>query len=325
MPAAVGWSSMQIELHQLELRYDGLRAHDAARASRMRSSLATDGQQSPVLMLVSAHGFVLVDGYLRVAALKSIGRDLVDGCVIALGESDALIHGHRLDEVGRRSALEEGWLLDELVQHHGLRQVDLARRLGRSRSWVNRRIGLVAILPAVAQRAVREGSIAPQAAMKFLVPLSRDNSAACERIVTNLDRTTLSVRETGHLARGWRAASAEVRSRIEANPRLFLRATEPAAATRSPTDLVVRELSVVSGACARANRTLASTDVDGSRSALRLAFREASRVFSTLTERMTGCIDAGPEYADRDPSALPRRSRCAHDREDVEPVSELRS
>ena len=37
---------MQVELNELELRYAGLRVRDAARAARMRASLAADGQQS---------------------------------------------------------------------------------------------------------------------------------------------------------------------------------------------------------------------------------------------------------------------------------------
>ena len=101
---------MQVEMNELELRYAGLRVRDAARAARMRACLAADGQQSAVTVIAApvdaARRFVLIDGYLRVAALGAIGCDVVDAVVVELRESDALIMAHRLDEVGRRTALE---------------------------------------------------------------------------------------------------------------------------------------------------------------------------------------------------------------------------
>ncbi len=162
---------MQVEISDLTLRYAGLRVRDAARASRIRASLAAVGQQSAVTVIaadVDATGrFVLIDGYLRVAALRTLGRDVVDAVLVELRESDALIMAHRLDEVGRRTALEDGWLLDELMQHHGLKQDELSRRLSRSRSWVCRRLALVLALPEVAQSAVRVGRVPAQSAMKL--------------------------------------------------------------------------------------------------------------------------------------------------------------
>jgi ParB-like chromosome segregation protein Spo0J len=88
------------------LCYADLRVRDASRQARMRASLAADGQQSAVTVLATAsaapHRFVLVDGYLRVAALRALGRDVVDAVCLKLAESDALIMAHRLDAVGRR-------------------------------------------------------------------------------------------------------------------------------------------------------------------------------------------------------------------------------
>ena len=96
---------MQIELHELELRYTAIRVRDATRAARMRASLAADGQQSPVCVITASDScnsqrFVLIDGYLRVSAARALGLDLVQAVPLALSESDALIMAHRLDEVG---------------------------------------------------------------------------------------------------------------------------------------------------------------------------------------------------------------------------------
>src|SRR5215204_685047 len=108
---------MQIELPELELRYAALRIRDSGRAARMRASLAADGQQSPVSVIAAAEGdvprFVLIDGYLRVRAARALAQDLVQAVLLPMAEADALIMTHRLDEVGRRSALEDGWFLDD--------------------------------------------------------------------------------------------------------------------------------------------------------------------------------------------------------------------
>lgn len=121
---------MQIELQELELRYCALRVNDAARAARMRASLAAHGQQSPVAVIAADGGgdlrYVLIDGYVRVSAARTLAHDCVDAVLLALREPDALIMTHRLDEMGRRSALEEGWLLDELIIRHGLTVVSQA-------------------------------------------------------------------------------------------------------------------------------------------------------------------------------------------------------
>ncbi len=313
---------MQIELPELELRYAALRIVDAGRAARMRASLAADGQQSPVSVIASvegdAHRFVLIDGYQRVRAARALARDVIEAVLLPLAEADALIMAHRLDEVGRRSALEDGWLLDDLIVRHGLSQEELGKRLSRSRSWVSRRLSLVYLLPEVAQVAVRDGAVPAQAAMKYLVPLSRDKRDACERIVQHLDfgrQPAVTEREVGRLYIHWRRGDAEVRARIESDPRLFLRvdaATEPD--EKSDTQQLVDALNAISGLCMRARRRLVDGAVQASHARVRRAFREAQRSFTTLTELMTEEPDARPVHAHGDPSAVEGGSRSTHDR-----------
>jgi len=313
---------MQVELSELELRYAGLRVRDAGRTARMRASLAADGQQSAITVIAAAvgmHRYVLVDGYLRVAALRALGGDVATAVCVEVSEADALIMAHRLDEAGRRSALEDGWLLDELMHRHGLKQDELGKRLSRSRSWVCRRLALVLILPEAAQRAVRDGYMPAQAAMKYLVPLSRDNRASCERIVVNLGREPVTEREAQRLYTAWRTADAALRERIEQHPRLFLQADE---ATRdddkSDTELLVSDLNTISSVCFRARRRLTEGVVERRRRRLRMAFREAQRAFATLAELMSDEEnDARPVHANGDPAPVSGGPRVHQDRQDT--------
>ena len=112
---------MQLELHQLERKYAGLRIADPARRSQLVASLSTDGQQMPVVVVRTdrAERYVLIDGYQRVGALETLAKDHVDAVVVTMPEDMALAMTHRLQHSRRASALEEGWLLQELTTQYG--------------------------------------------------------------------------------------------------------------------------------------------------------------------------------------------------------------
>lgn len=66
---------MEIELHQLETKYAGLRIADRGRIGRLMAALCAHGQRQPVLVVRAGDPadavarYVLIDGYARVAAL----------------------------------------------------------------------------------------------------------------------------------------------------------------------------------------------------------------------------------------------------------------
>ena len=170
---------MDLEFHQLDLRYRDLRVSDPVREGRLLSSLAQSGQHVPALVVEGGDGrYVLIDGYRRVELLRRLGRDTVYAMVLSMDEPSALLFAYRLERSGRRSALEEGWLLKELGSVHGMGREALSRALLRSTSWISRRLGLVEVLPESVQHAVRAGCVPAHAAMKSLLPLARANKGA---------------------------------------------------------------------------------------------------------------------------------------------------
>jgi ParB/RepB/Spo0J family partition protein len=301
---------MQIEIRELELRYAGLRIVDPRRQARLESSLAREGQQSAVLVVKAEDGaLVLVDGYRRVAALQSLSRDVVEVALLPLEEAAALVEVWRLETARRRTALEDAWLLAELLERHGRSQVELARLLHRSKSWVSRRLSLVRALPESVQQAVRAGMVPPQGAMKSLVPLARGNAEHCERLVAALGREPVSVRQLGRLYATWRAGDDELRERLVSHPRLFLKADEAVSATQE-ADAGLRlaaELEAVAGMCGKVRRRVrdgafarANT---ASRATARRSWRETRLVFESLAELMEMEVErAGSGDPHRDPA-----------------------
>lgn len=182
---------MDLELHQLDRRYEALRTTSRERDSRVVASLARDGQQLPVVVIAAtdAGRYILVDGYKRVRGLHKLGQDLVRATCWDLPEPEALLLGRLMRAAEGESALEQAWLVRELQERFELSLEDLARRFGRSPSWVSRRLGLAATLPEAIQQLVRDGKLSPHAAMKHLLPLARANRAGAIALAQALARS----------------------------------------------------------------------------------------------------------------------------------------
>jgi hypothetical protein len=253
---------VDVDLHQLELRHDDLRIRDSARRRRLIASVAEIGQQVPVVVIGEGERLVLIDGYVRVEALRRLHRDTAVATTWPVSEPEALLQHRHLTASSRHTAIEDAWLLARL-RVHGLSFEDLARRLCRSKSWVSRRLALLEGFAAAAQAAVRAGIVPPQAAMKYLVPLARATRGHCEQLIAGLGATPVSVREVGALYQAWRRADAAGRQRLVADPLLFLRALAAAtsdADVDDPTAPLLKDLIALTGITWRARRRVHQGD-----------------------------------------------------------------
>jgi ParB/RepB/Spo0J family partition protein len=254
---------MDLEFHQLELRYEHLRVRRPDRERRLLASLAATGQQVPIVVVpveAQADRYQVIDGYKRVSALKRLGRDTVRATVWQLTEADALLLDRSIRASDGETALEEGWLLAELEARFGYSLDELACRFDRSTSWVSRRLALVELLPDSIQRQVRAGELSAHVAMKFLVPVARANPDDCRRMADAFAAQRFNTREAGELYAAWRDAAPGTRSRILEQPRLFLKArreTDKHEGAVSPATELLRDLEMVRAIANRAGRRFA--------------------------------------------------------------------
>ena len=149
---------MELELHQLELRYERVRKRAPGAERSLIGSLAEHGQQLPIVVVGEAARFVLIDGYKRVRALKRLSRDTVRATDWRLPELEALLL-ERLLRVRGEDALDQAWLLAEVQERFGLSLQELGRRFEHSKSWVSRRLGLIQALPSLIHEQVRAGQL----------------------------------------------------------------------------------------------------------------------------------------------------------------------
>jgi ParB/RepB/Spo0J family partition protein len=247
---------MELDLHQLELRYEGLRRRSARKERAVLASLSEIGQQAPVVVLeVAEQRVVLLDGYKRVRALKRLGRDTVQATRWELPEPEALLLERLMRTAEAESPLEQGWLLRELSERFGLSAGELAKRFDKSTSWVSRRQALVSELPESIQEQVRQGQLVAHAAMKHLVPLARANRREAERRAKALCARPFSSRDVGTLCAAWRGGSPATRELILSSPEVVLRAQQEA--SRPPEPLgpeqrLLKDLAALAGIARRA-------------------------------------------------------------------------
>jgi len=258
---------MQLEFHQLDRRWERLRVRHPQRQRRLLASLADAGQQTPIVVVAlagEANRYLVIDGYKRIAALRQLGRDTVEAVVWPMSEAEALLLDRSLRVGEQESALEQGWLLQELEQRFGYGLEELARRFDRSVSWVSRRLALVELLPEAIQQQVREGKISAHVAMKFLVPMARIDVEDCQRMAAIFAQHHCDTRQAGQLYTAWRDGSAAIRKRILEAPDLFLRVQQQSESKTAATPDVPelsRDLEMVVAIVNRAHRRLAGTVV----------------------------------------------------------------
>ena len=255
---------MQLEFHQLDRRWEHLRVRHPARQRRLLASLAESGQQMPIVVVAvegQADRYVVIDGYKRIAALEQLGRDTVAAVVWPMSEAAAVLLDRSLRMSEQESALEVGWLLAELEQRFGYDLDELAHRFDRSVSWVSRRLALVELVPEGIQQQVREGKIAAQVAMKFLVPVARINLEACQQMAAVFAQYHCDTREAGQLYAAWRQGSPSIRKRILDESELFFKTQREQKPTTTTATALMRDLEMMAAILNRAQRRLSGAAV----------------------------------------------------------------
>ena len=120
----------EIEIGQLNLRYALTRIERPKESLALTASLERAGQIIPVIVVKEEMTFVLLDGYLRVKALRRAGSDTVMAEVWECKEEEALV---QILARGRKwDRLEEAALLKELHEHCNLSQERIAAMVGRT-------------------------------------------------------------------------------------------------------------------------------------------------------------------------------------------------
>ena len=306
---------MELEFHQLELRYERLKVVRPEPKRRLLASLAEVGQQVPIVVVKPAgeERFVVIDGYKRVRALRRLGRDTVAAGCWPGEEAEGLIATRLMQTAEPESALEQSWLLAELHERFGLSLEELARRFHHSVSSVSRRLALVHELPDSIQERVRRGEMGAHGAAKYLVPLARANRQVCLELVEAIGATRLSSRDLGILYTAYQTGNWVTRQRLLEAPLVFLKSYKETQAQPpfepGPGDTLRTDLEMLSFAARRAHRPLRTGVLrnlpEKERQDLAGLLDQGQRDIERLAERFHQEMGhAGPEHPSSDSEAV---------------------
>ena len=191
----------EIEMAQLQLRYAHTRIEWPQRVLALASSLERFGQILPVIVLREGNSFVLIDGYLRVKALKRCLRDTVMAEIWEGKEEEALVEILARANSRKWDLLEEAALLKELHDQYHLSQGRIASMVGRKQSWVSGRLALYSALSEDLLESIRKGAISTWAAIRVIAPIARAIPEHAKTLSDNLSKASLSTRERSYSSR----------------------------------------------------------------------------------------------------------------------------
>jgi len=247
-------------LEEIGERYGSLRLVNPRAERQMEESLKRYGQMSPVVVSMGEEErYELVDGFKRLRASRALGKEGLQVRVLKVGARAAKAAVLCLNWVSRSvSDLEEGWVVYALCREDGLSQVEAGQLLGRSNSWVSRRLSLVERLSDEVQSQLRLGLITGTIGRE----LSRLPRGKQELMLKAVTEHGLGSREVASLVALVGESSAKEEQAILRAPREALeRLGKEAQVAPDPRlskegNRVLRELTVMERACVRVSSTV---------------------------------------------------------------------
>src|SRR5436190_19548978 len=135
---------IEVSIAELDERHRRLRIVQPRQDRAVTESLRRLGQLTAVVASKQDQTIVLIDGFKRLRASRELELPTLRVRIVELTIPAALAAMASLNGANRPLLdLEEAMIVKALCREHGLTQVEVAKLLGRDKSWVCRRLSLV--------------------------------------------------------------------------------------------------------------------------------------------------------------------------------------
>lgn len=193
-----------IELSDLDLRYQGHRLPQPRLEERLLSALAQKGIEQPLQGVYRGTTAILLDGFKRYRCARKLHIQTVPFVSWGNDELSGITQLLRGSPHQGLHLLEQARFVDELKSQHGMGIAEIAQQLSRSKAWVSLRLGLIAQLSPTARDALFTGAFPVYSYLYSLRRFRRVNSQAdIDQFISALRGKKLSVREIDGLAHGF--------------------------------------------------------------------------------------------------------------------------
>lgn len=166
---------------------------DEAKLADLAASIKVHGLIQPLIVTETVEGYVLIAGERRWRAAQLAGLEQVP-VIVKETTPQSMLELALIENIQRAdlNALEEANAYRQLIDEFGLRQEDVAERVGKARSTVANLVRLLT-LPESVQSAVVDGRLGGAHARALLpLPTSEMQVAAMNQVI----KLGLSVRQT---------------------------------------------------------------------------------------------------------------------------------
>ena len=214
-----------MDLSDFDLRFERYRIIQPKAEMHMARSLAKYNQLAPVVYCQLEGSLVLVDGFKRLRAARTLkGITFLQARGLEVEEKCAKAAIFNLNRItSKPNELEESWIIFALVHDDGIPQIEVAQMLGRHKSWINRRLALIERLTDEAREALRLGLLSPTQA-RHLTQLPRGNQNEAMRCATEHALTSRELSETVTLLQA--ASTQEQTQFVLEKPRQAIRQSQ---------------------------------------------------------------------------------------------------
>jgi ParB family chromosome partitioning protein len=204
----------------LDLSLSDLRILNVSRKEQIEQSMRQQGQLQPIIVRVHEGDYQVIDGFKRVYAAMDLMIVDMKCYLVDVDDQEAkvlLLSYNRTNQ--SMEVWEEAMVLKSMLEDGELEQRQLAKLVGRSPSWVSRRLSLISKLDEEVASEIRMGVITSRHA-RALMRLPRGNQVDLARVISHFH---LSSRLSERLVDVWLEAEDEDEQRvILAHPEHFL-------------------------------------------------------------------------------------------------------
>lgn len=207
----------EIELAELDVRYENYRMKNPAFEKRLLASIAQRGIEQALEGAAAGEGKILLNGFKRRRCALHLGIRRVPYVSLGEDQAGAILNLLRLCNQSALSLLEQARFIDQLRQLK-MSVADIAEQLSRSKSWVSMRLGLLEEISPRVQEEILAGRFPVYPYMYILRPFMRLNRASqqeVEEFVLAVSGQRLSVREIEQLAYGYFRGPRSLREMIQ--------------------------------------------------------------------------------------------------------------
>jgi ParB family chromosome partitioning protein len=168
----------------------------------------------PVIVYALEKGeYRILSGHYRVKAFRRLRyKEILCRIVTCDARSSVALYCTSNLLTRSLSAMEEAYMISQLVSEEKFTLTEIGKMWGRSKSWVSRRQGLLIHLAPKIKSELGRGYLSPRVAQELL-RLPRGNEQ--ERVLAIIRKHTLNKNEVADLITRWKMAEEEEKIEIE--------------------------------------------------------------------------------------------------------------